>query len=506
MKKVLSLLVALVLMAGVASFASAEALEPVALTIMFHGSNVTDDSAVMEKVNAYLAEKINATLDVIWGTWGDFDTNATMSLNAGDPIDMYFTCSWSQDEYNAYAKKGMWTRLDDPNNNLIEKYAADLWATLPQVLTEGATIEGSDGLGVYAVPGYKDIATQNCWDVNVTLLEKYGYTLDDIKNADYYSFGDILKTVKEGEGDAFYPLLVEGMVLERMVTNSIIVAGDSGSTNLLSYYINPADTAELGAYGNVMLNKFATDEYKKFVEKTREYFLAGYIDPAMAVAETANDTRVNKQLTGQYLIGTQSYALGYELQASQERNIHVEMVPVTPPYVDTTSSQGAMVAISTASANPDRAMMFLNLLNTDPTLMTLLNYGVESIHYNLTGDGLVEFTDKRADYQPWTNGMGNVTLLPPTVGQGVGFWDTFKAYYGEAHKIPIIGFTFDSTPVQVEMSALANVAAEFALALDTGAVDPTEKLPEFLQKLDAAGMQTYLDTANAQLTAFLAAK
>ena len=73
--------------------------------------------------------------------------------------------------------------------------------------------------------------------------------------------------------------------------------------------------------------------------------------------------RVNKQLTGQYLIGTQSYALGYELQASQERNIHVEMVPVTPPYVDTTSSQGAMVAISTASENPDRAMMFLNLLN-----------------------------------------------------------------------------------------------------------------------------------------------
>lgn len=506
MKKVLSLLLTLVLLSGVVAFASAEeTLEPVTLTIMFHGSNVTDDSAVLEKVNAYLAEKINAKLDVIWGTWGDFDANATMSLNAGDPIDMYFTCSWSQNEYNTYAKKGMYVRLDDPENNLIEKYASDLWATLPAVLTEGATIEGSDGLGVYAVPGYKDIATQNCWDINVDLLEKYGYTLDDIKNTDYYGFGDILKTVKEGEGDNFYPLMVEGMVLERMVTNSIIVAGDSGSTNLLSYYINPTDTAELGAYGNVMLNKFATDEYKKFVEKTREYYLAGYIDPALSVAETANDTRVNKQLTGQYLIGTQSYALGYELQASQERNIHVEMVPVTPPYVDTTSSQGAMVAISTASENPDRAMMFLNLLNTDPYLMTLLNYGVEGVHYTLA-DGLVTFTDKRSDFQPWTNGMGNVTLLPPTAGQGAGFWDSFKAYYGEAHKIPIIGFTLDSSSVQVEMSALANVAAEYALALDTGAVDPAEKLPEFLQKLDAAGMQKYLDEANTQLAAFLAAK
>ena len=506
MKKILALFLTLVLVASVCTFAVAEeALEPVTLTIMFHGSNVTDDSAVMEKVNEYLQQKINATLDVIWGTWGDFDENSTMSLNAGDPIDMYFTCSWSRDEYNAYAKKGMWVRLDDPDNNLIEKYAADLWTTLPAVLTNGAKIQGSDGLGVYAVPGYKDIATQNCWDVNVDLLEKYGYTLEDIQNADYYSFGDILKTVKEGEGASFYPLLVEGMVLERMVTNSIIVAGDSGSTNLLSYYINPAKTSDLGAYGNVMLNKFATDEYKKFVEKTREYYLAGYIDPGLAVADTANDLRKNKQLTGEYLIGTQSYSLGYELQASQERNIHVEMVPCTPAYVDTTSSQGAMVAISTASANPERAMMFLNLLNTDPYLMTLLNYGVEGVHYTLD-NGLVKFTDKRADYQPWTNGMGNVTLLPPTVDQGAGFWDTFKAYYGAADQIPILGFTLDPANVMVEQSALVNVAAEYALALDTGAVDPAEKLPEFLEKLDAAGMQAYLDEANAQLTAFLAAK
>ena len=508
MKKFLALLLTLALMAGIVPFAAAEAsnLEPVELTIMFHGSNVTDDTAVLAKVNEYLKDKINASLKVIWGTWGDFDETSTMSLNAGDPIDMYFTCSWSQDEYNAYAKKGMWVRLDDPNNNLIEKYAKDLWATLPEVLTQGATIQGSDGLGVYAVPGYKDIATQNCWDVNVTLLEKYGYTLDDVKNANYFTFGDILKTVKAGEGDSFYPLLVEGMVLERMATNSIIVAGDSGSTNLLSYYLNPTDVSAPGAYGNVLLNKFSTDEYKAFVEKTREYYQAGYIDPGLAVADTANDLRKNKQLTGQYLIGTQSYSLGYELQASQERNLHVEMVPCTPAYVDTTSSQGAMVAISTASANPERAMMFLNLLNTDPYLMTLLNYGVEGIHYTLTEDGLVQFTDKRADYQPWTNGMGNVTILPATVDQGKGFWDSFKAYYGEAKKIPIIGFTFDPSNVQVEQSALVNVAAEYALALDTGAVDPTEKLPEFLQKLNDAGMQAYLDEANAQLTAFLAAK
>ena len=400
----------------------------------------------------------------------------------------------------------MWVRLDDPEDNLIEKYAADLWSLLPSVLTNGAVIEGSDGLGVYAVPGYKDIATQNCWDINVDLLTKYGYTVDDIKNTDYYGFGDILKTVKEGEGDSFYPLLVEPMVLERMVTNSIIVAGDSGSTNLLSYYLNPEDVSTETTYGNVLLNKFSTEEYKKFVEKTREYYQAGYVNPGLGVAETASDTRVSNQLSGQYLIGTQSYALGYEMQASQEREIEVAMVPCTDPYVDTTSSQGALVGISTASQNPERAMMFLNLLNTDPYLMTLLNYGVEDVHYTINADGLVEFTEKRKDFQPWTNGMGNITLLPETVDQGQGWWDSFKEYYGAAKSIPILGFTFDMSKVSVEAAALSNVAAEYALALDSGAVDPAEKLPEFLAKLDAAGMETYLNEANAQLEAFLAAQ
>ena len=504
MKKILALVLAATLLLSVASFASAETLKPVTLKIMFHGSNVTDDSAVLATLNPYLQEKIGVTLEPIWGTWGDFDDKAVNAINAGDNIDIYFTCSWSADDYNTFAKKGAWVRLDDPENNLLEQYAPDLFAALPEVLVNGAAIEGALGKGIYAVPGYKDIATQNTWDVNVTLLEKYGYTEDDIRNTDYYGFGDIFAKVKAGEGDSFYPLLIEGGVLERMVCGTIIVAGDNGVDNLLSYFMNTEKTAEAGPYGDQFFSKFATEEYKKFVEKTREYYELGYIDPALAIKETSNDTRTNKQLKADYLIGTQSYALGYEHQVSQERGIQVAMIPVTPPYIDTTSSQGAMMAISTASQNQDRAMMFLNLLNSDPFVMTTLNYGVEGTHFTKNADGTIEFIQAARDqYMPWRNGMGNVTMLPPTKDEGADFWNEFKAYYGAADSIPVLGFTFDSTPVQNEMAALTNVYAQYSLSLSSGAVDPATVLPEFLQKLDEAGMQKYLDEANAQLAAFL---
>ena len=486
--------------------ASDRPADHVTLKMYLEGSNVADDTAVLQKVNEYLDEKLNVTLEPIWGTWGDFDQGAVLSLQGAEDVDIYFTCSWTLNEYNRFARDGYYVRLDDPNNNLIEKYGQDILNLLPEVLIKGSTIEGANGYGIYAVNGYKDIACQLCWDVNVDLLKKYGYTLEDIEKADYYSFGEILATVKAGEGDSFYPLLVEGAVLERMVDNSIIVAGDSGSNNLFSYYINPKKTSDQGAYGNVILNKFATDEFKKFCKQTREYYLAGYIDPDMANPEKANTVRADKQLTGQYLIGTQSYSLGYEVQASRERGFEVAMVPTTPAYVDTTSSQGAMMAISTASKNPDRAMMFLNLLNTDPYLFTLLDFGVEGIHYNLNDIGEAVFTDERGNYMPWTNGLGNVTLLPPQEGQGADFWDNFKAYYGNADEIPILGFTFNPANVENEFAALANVAAEYVLPLYTGAVDPDEKIPEFLDKLDKNGMQKVVDEANSQLQSFLAAQ
>ena len=496
MKKLFALILALAMILTASSFALAEDLPTI--TIMFHGSNVTDDTAVLEAVNEYIADKVGAKLEVVWGTWGDFDQKATDALTTGDSsIDMVFTCSWSADEYNKYAKDGYFVKLDD----LIAEYGADLTAAIPESLMQAATIEGAEGMGIYAVNGFKDTATQNTWDVNVTLLTELGYTLDDFKAMSFYDFGDLFAKAKEVKGDSFYPFLVEPMVLERMVTGSIIVAGDSGSTNLLSLYLNQDDVSAEGPYGNVLLNKFATEEYKKFVEKMHEYYEAGYVDPALAVAETSNDTRTNAQLTGDYLIGTQSYSFGYEKQI--DRGIEVAFVPCTEPYVDTTASQGAMMAISTASEHPVESFKFLALLNSDPTLMTLMNYGVEGVHYTLE-DGLVKFdADARATYSPWTNGMGNVTILPDTVDEGAGFRESFKEYYAGAKAIPALGFVFDTSEVNTEMGNLSNVAAQYALALDAGALDPETALPEFLAELDANGMQAYLDAANAQLAAYL---
>ena len=489
MKKLLALLLALVMVLGLAACGSgnttptaapdnapaadnaetaaptAAELEPVTLKIWFHGSTVTPDASakVMESVNAYLKDKINATIEPIWGTWGDFDQATVTALAGGDKVDMYFTCNWSADEYNKYAKDGYWVKLDD----MLDTYAPELKATIPQDIWDCAKTNGYDGMGYFS---------------------------DE--------FAEMLQKAKDLKGKDFYPLLIEPVVLERMVIHSSIVTGDLPTGAVLSYYYDAEHPSK--DIGSTIVNKFSTDEFAKFAAKTYEYAQKGYISPSCQSTATANDYRTATQSTGEYLFGTQSYAFGCELDFSNARNIDVRMVPETAAYMDCTSGQGAMIAISATSANPERALMFLNLLNTDSELMTMMNYGTEGFTYNKNSDGTITFIpENRANYSPWTNGMGNVRILPPTDAQGADFWDRFSAYYDAAEPLPLGGFVFDSSELSTEIAALSNVFAEYGFNLMSGAVNPDDVLPEFLSKLEEAGINEFVGAAQEQLAAYM---
>lgn len=528
MKKFLALLLALVLVLGMAACGNNDTpettkgnevnnndpaptqpvedeLDPVTIRIWFHGSNVTPDASakVMEEVNAYLKDKINVTVEPIWGTWGDFDSATVTALAGGDEVDIYFTCNWSANEYNKYARDGYWVQLD----SMLETYAPDLLELIPEGIWACAKTDGYDGMGIYAVPALKDTATQNCWDVNGTLLAELGYDVDAVCEAglDYYSdeFEEMLKKAKEHVGGDFYPLVVEPVVLERMVTHTSIVTGDLNGANVLSYYFDPMNPSN--DLGSTIVNKYATEEFQKFAERTYYFAQQGYISPATQNVATSNDYLSACQKEGKYLIGTQSYSYGYEYTVRETRGIDVRYVPETAAFMDCTSGQGAMMAISATSKNPERALMFLNLLNSDPVLMTMMNYGLEGVNYTSNDDGTISFVDDtHGGYTPWRNGMGNIRILPPTDAEGADYWEKFSAYYDAAEALPYGGFIFDSSALEKEGAAIANVYAQYGFNLMSGAVDPATVLPEFLAKLEEAGMNEFVAEAQNQLAAYLA--
>jgi hypothetical protein len=81
------------------------------------------------------------------------------------------------------------------------------------------------------------------------------------------------------------------MVAERMVTNSIIVAGDVR----FHQPAVPVPESRRRLRGRRLRQQTAEQvrhpEYKAFAEQMHKYYEAGYIDPALSVGETSNDAR-----------------------------------------------------------------------------------------------------------------------------------------------------------------------------------------------------------------------
>jgi putative aldouronate transport system substrate-binding protein len=396
------------------------------------------------------------------------------------------------------AKRGAYMRLDDPANNLLEKNAPDLFNTLPKVLADAAMVEGPAGRGIYAIPTYKEIAQQYVWDINADVLAKYGFSADDI--TDYYSLDPILSKIKQGEGADFYPINADFSVVERAVRNVDMV-----DASLLMDY--PFDPEHPSKSGTEIVSAFESESMKKFLDIQREYYLKGYINPAATTnTQAMSQTWTDTMKSGKWAVGIYPYYPGFEYTETATYGYKCVVKPVQAGIISTTSSRGAMNAISTTSKNPDLAMKVLYLINTDATFRTMLTYGLEGVHYTKGENGKIAFTEEKNNYAVWAAGLGPITLLPLQEGQPDNLYTEVFPAFNNAEAVPILGFSIDQEPIKTQLAALNNIQTQYEVPLFTGAADPAVVLPEFVAQLKANGLDDVLKEVNAQLQAFLAAK
>jgi putative aldouronate transport system substrate-binding protein len=451
----------------------------------------------MQKVNAYLKTKLNCELKMKWQTWGDFDNKQTLAINGGDPIDIYFTSSWNSLTYNAMAKKGAFKRLDDPKKNLLTKNAPNLFKTLPSVLSQAAMVNGANGMGVYAIPTYKEIAQQYVWNFNMSILTKYN--ISPSKVTDLNSLEPLLQKIKAGEGKDFYPINTDFTVWERALTNTDMIDPNM----LLDYTFNPTNPSKSGT---TLGSRYESAAFKNYVNTMHKYYQAGYVNPAASTnTQTMNETWQKTLTSGKWAFEIYPYYPGYEITQTEQYGYLFDVKPVQSGIISTTSSRGAMNAVSVTSKNPDRAVMLLNLVNTDPYLRTLLAYGVEGVHYTKSNNRI----DLKANngFSPWVAGLGNVNILPLKKDDPSNLYTKmFPDFNTKAQALPILGYSFDQDPVKTQMAGLNNLATQYNVGLFTGASNPATKLPEFIKKIKSAGIDAVVKEANKQLSTFLSAK
>jgi putative aldouronate transport system substrate-binding protein len=477
--------------ASAAPSASAADLKEVTLSLTFPGTSPKDEVKVEEAINAYLKDKINAKIDLNLIDWGQWDNKINLAIAGREPMDILFTASWNGHANNVGKKAFL--ALNDPNGpygNLIEKYGQGILETLPPAFLEGSKINGFN----YGVATSKELAEQGGLIYRSDIADELGLTaqLDAVKTI--ADLEPILAVVKEKKPEMTPLYLKDG---ENFMTHYFSKFDYLGDTTIEGVVMKDGTEA-------IVKSRYDYPVYKQTLDITRDYFKKGYINKDAATAQVGTTDALK---AGNVFMITSSVKPGKDAETASATGLQgkLKQINVTDRTVSTGETAGSMLGITTTSANPERAMMFINLLHTDKELNNLLNFGIEGVHYTRNGE-IMTATAETPNYSiaaSWMFGQQFLNYLWDN--EDPNKWAQFKTFNEGAINSPALGFTFNTEPVKSQVSVTSNIRKEFDPGLDTGSVDPA-KADDYFKKLKANGLDDIIAEKQKQLDAFLASK
>ncbi|MGL4742526.1 MAG: ABC transporter substrate-binding protein [Sarcina sp.] len=429
------------------------------------GQQPKDLSMVMAEANKYLGEKIGVNIEMNFIDYGDYTQKMGVMVNTGENYDLAFTCSWAGD-YLGNARKGAFLDLTP----YLDNQGKDMKAAIDQRFWDGAKVDGQ----IFAVPNQKEISTAPMWVFTKEYVEKYNIPYQDIKTLE--DLEPWLKLIKEKEPDVVPLYITKGF----------------SAPQYFDQLVDPIGV-EHGDNGLTVKNMFETQKMKDTLNTLTKYYKAGYINPDAA---TAQDNKAVKRFITKG--DGQPYA---EVLWSKDLKYDVVANPIMDSYITNASTTGSMIAVNANSKKKEKAVEFLNLLNTDPYIRNLINYGIEGTHYDKVegSENQIKLTDKAKDYSVGYYTVGNLFITDVLHNEPASKWDEFKDFNDAAKDSPALGFKFNPSKVTNQIAAVNNVLEEFKSTLYSGSVDNTEYVEKLNAKLKEQGLDQIIAEMQSQL-------
>lgn len=453
-------------------------LDPYEVVLVMPGAPQKDHDLVMAEINKILTEKINATLDlqfVDWGAWGE---KTNLMFASSQSFDLIFSAGWFG--YTQSVGKGNYMAIDD----LVEKYGQDFLNTIDPEIVSAAKVNGK----LYAMVANKEFAADKGLTLSKAMVDKYKFDLSSIK--ELADMEPLFKTIKENE---------PGM------TPFMNTGGSSPSASILDYgYYDilgdgPGELLRNGE-GLKVINKIEDPKYMEYAKLMRKWYQAGYVNKDAATLQD-----IGKSLgSGKAFATTGSYKPGWVLENSRSQGTELAVVQIATPFTSTTDATSALIAVSRTSEDPERAMMFMNLLYSDADVLNLILNGIEGTHYVVKEGNIIDFApglDSSTTGYPVTMNwmLGNLPLTHVWANEDPNKWESYIVYNKSAEKSRALGFTFNTEPVKNEIAAASNVEKEYKYVIVSGSVDPEEYIPKYLAKLKTAGLDKIIAEKQKQL-------
>ena len=434
---------------------------------------------ILAAQNAYMTEKINASLEPAIISWADWETKYPAVLASGERFDMIYASEWAF--LKTEAPRGAYLALDD----LLPIYAPESLRDIPQIAWDQSRVNGQ----IYAFPAFREAYSTHLVVLRGDLRKKYG--VPEITRMD--DLGVYFEAIKQNEPDMVpYAGVPTHYMFYYEHDWGRPMTSDNGE---IAYTLDDPGTFFVIA---------KTPEYKAMIERNREWYLKGYWPKnAISMPTAADEEFANGKsaATIMNLWGTNNAhrlakAMGLESWDIEAFSIEGDTKVERSTYI----SDGT--AIYRNAPNPERALMFLNLVHQDEDFYFLIHHGIRGVSYELTEDGKLTRPEGVDPSQlggyPISMGLGDSRFDRPRVDDW-DFIDRLKEQYREtAIDNPNTAIQFDREPVSAEIAAINNVCIQYKNPLEAGMVDPEEGLATLIEQLEKAGIQKVIDAFTEQ--------
>lgn len=479
---------------------AAETLSPATVTLYFVCDPPRDVQMVQDRLNEMFQRDMNTTIEFKFSTWTDYTQKYDLTLMSGSDVDLIYTSNWMN--YSQYANKGAFLELDE----LLPKYAPKLWEKIDDTVWKQLSIGGK----IYAVPSTNEVYGGKGILYRQDLCDKYNLPVpNSVENIEAYLLG-----VKENEPEMrLYASNVEQNASgETFAPHTLLMDLRWGLVNeefsaygLVAEYDNPSE----------LIPYWGSEEFIEDMKTLKRWADLGFWSRSV-MSEAVDPSIFNNGLSAMSTSG---------MNPAKANGAHRQLAALDPSYdaeyylfanLHGNAWRGTpmsdMTAIPYTSKNPERALMVLEKLCTDPEYYKLLNYGIEGVHYTLEDGNYTAILDADGtcgyDANAFDWAMSNPDL---------NYTSSDDAWYSE--KIAELkkfeentpfggadisgGFQEDYSAYQAERAALGNVIAQYLAPLEAGLVDDVDAaVAEFMQKAEAAGLSKIQEAYAEQWKAY----
>jgi putative aldouronate transport system substrate-binding protein len=438
------------------------------------GGEPQDLATVEAAVNDYLASRINATVKFVHADWGSYNDKINLVHNSGEANDIEFTAPWTNN-YGAGVANGVFVDLSES----LPQYAPDLYASMAPTTWNAAKISGK----LYGVINQQRFPKLMGISVRKDLADKYGLDLEAIKSYSDQALFDFMQKVKDG-GDVKYVTVTPWVDPTPFMYDTLgvaVVKVDDASGKAVNFYDTP--------------------EFAEYMHNIRKWAEAGFL-PADPIPD--EDAAIKAGEVGM-LVLRNAVGPGADITLKNKYGMEFVTKQMHEAFLNTDGCVATLNAVSVASKNPDRALMLLNLVNTDPVLYNLICYGVEDKHWKWV-DKDKKLIEKIADsgYDPNTNWeFGNTFNAYYSDPALVGMADLDKEINDNAKPSPVLGFAFDRKPVETILAGMGAVVDPLNALLYAGLEpDVDAAIANIKAAASAAGQDEVLAEVNKQIEAW----